>query len=78
MAHRISVTVSPGTPGRGQRVTQVPGHQIEVVHGDAAALMHLLHRRTGVGLGPAERGRKEFACLPLRRFIFVPAKKPAS
>jgi hypothetical protein len=45
-------------PGRGQRVTQVPSHPVEVAHGDPATLMHVLHRCTGVGLGPAESGRK--------------------
>jgi hypothetical protein len=40
----------------------MPRHQAEVVHGDSAPLMDLLHRRTGVGLGTAEGGRQEF-CL---------------
>lgn len=30
-----------------------------MVHGDAAALMHLLHRRAGIGLGTAQRGGEE-------------------
>ena len=46
-------------PLGSERVGQVPGHQAEVVHGDAAALMHLPHRRARVGLGPAEGGREE-------------------
>src|SRR6516162_3541242 len=35
------------------------GHQAEVVHRDATPLMNLLHRRAGVGLGPAESLREE-------------------
>lgn len=52
--------VSGGDSGRGQCVAQMPGHQGEVVHGDATALMHLLHRRTGIWLRPAQSRGKEF------------------
>jgi hypothetical protein len=58
MAPSISVTVPEGTPAAAS-VGQVPGHHTEMVHGDTTTLVHLLHRRTGIGLGPAESGREE-------------------
>jgi hypothetical protein len=34
--------------------------------GDSAALMHLAHRSTGIGLRPAERSTEELALFALR------------
>ena len=44
---------------RGQAFGEVPGNQIEMVGGDAAALVNLPHRRAGVRLGAAQGGREE-------------------
>ena len=52
------------------------GHQVEVIHRDAAAFMHLPHRRAGVRPGPAERRGQEFDLLGFEPFMFDPAKKP--
>jgi hypothetical protein len=48
-----------GDPCLGEAGCEVPGHQREVMHGDAAALMHLAHQCAGVGVRPAECRGKE-------------------
>jgi hypothetical protein len=46
--------------GRAERVGQVRSHHGEVMHGDAAPLMDLPHRRAGVRPGAPEYRAEEF------------------
>jgi len=57
IAPMICSTVPAGTPAAAR--LSVRSEEIEMVGGDAAALVNLPHRRAGVRLGAAQGGREE-------------------
>src|SRR4051794_10406985 len=66
-----------GYARRRQAGGEMPGHEIEVVHGDASTLMNLPHRRAGVRIRSAERSSEEFHLLALQPLHVGPSEEPS-
>ncbi len=75
IAPMICSTVPAGTPAAARLSGEVPGNQIEMVGGDAAALVNLPHRRAGVRLGAAKGGPEELHLPALQPCHVGPGKE---